>query len=122
MNREHVDEEGWNDQFARTYDINAYYTQSGILIRRIESKRLATIRRLVQPTRSDRLLEVGCGGGHVLRLFPEAQLTGVDVSGEMLKRARANLAGMDVQLLKGELQDLGLPAGSFDKIVCTEVL
>lgn len=122
MNRELVDEETWNDQFARAYDINAYYTQSGVLIRSIESKRLATIRRLVQPTSSDRLLEVGCGGGHVLRLFPEAQLTGVDVSGEMLKRARANLAGLQVQLLKGDLQELGLPARSFDKIVCTEVL
>jgi 2-polyprenyl-3-methyl-5-hydroxy-6-metoxy-1,4-benzoquinol methylase len=122
MSREHLTEEAWNDQFARTHDIDAYYTQSGFLIRRIESQRLATIRRLVEPTNRDRLLEVGCGGGHVLRLFPEARLTGVDVSGEMLKRASVNLAGLSAQLLKGELQELNLPAGSFDKIVCTEVL
>jgi ubiquinone/menaquinone biosynthesis C-methylase UbiE len=122
MNRARLDEEAWNDQFARTHDINAYYTQSGFLIRHIESQRLAAIRRLVEPSSRDRLLEVGCGGGHVLRLFPEAQLTGVDVSGEMLKRARVNLAGLPVQLLRGELQELDLPAASFDKIVCTEVL
>ena len=122
MNHEGLTEEASNDRFARAHDINAYYTESGFLIRQIELRRLATIRRLVEPTSRDRLLEVGCGGGHVLRLFPEARLTGVDVSGEMLKRASANLRGLSVQLLKGELQELNLQAGSFDKIVCTEVL
>jgi glycosyltransferase involved in cell wall biosynthesis len=119
---DHLDAERWNDTFAQAHDINAYYSESGFLIRHIESQRLATIRRLIEARRNDSLLEVGCGGGHVLRLFPEAQLTGVDVSGEMLKRARANLAGLSVRLLKGELQQLDLPAGSFDRIICTEVL
>jgi ubiquinone/menaquinone biosynthesis C-methylase UbiE len=122
MSGEHRDEEAWNDEFARAHDINAYYERSGFLIRYIESQRLSTIRTFVGPTSGDRLLEVGCGGGHVLRLFPEAQLTGVDVSGEMLARARANLAGLSVRLLKGQLQELDLPDSSFDKIVCTEVL
>jgi S-adenosylmethionine-diacylgycerolhomoserine-N-methlytransferase len=42
-----------------------------------------------------RILEVGCGTGHNLRLlrkrFPDAQITGVDVSATMLAKARDNL-------------------------------
>jgi ubiquinone/menaquinone biosynthesis C-methylase UbiE len=117
-----VDVEHWNDTFAREHDIDAYYQRSGFLIRWIERRRLRAIRALVTPRPGERLLEVGCGGGHVLRQFPECELTGIDVSGEMIARARRNLGKMRVELHKGQLRDLMLPAGSFDVIVCSEVL
>lgn len=117
-----VDVERWNDKFAREHDIDAYYEQSGFLIRWIERRRLRAIRRLIAPRPGERLLEVGCGGGHVLRLFPECSLTGVDVSGEMIARAHRNLSGIPVTLHKGELRDLELESGSFDAVVCSEVL
>jgi ubiquinone/menaquinone biosynthesis C-methylase UbiE len=116
------DVERWNDALARKYDIDDYYVRSGFLIRWIERRRLRCIQDLIAATRNDRILEVGCGGGHVLRLFPGADLTGVDVSGEMLRKARHNLAGYRVRLLKGELKELDLPEGGFDKIICSEVL
>ena len=114
--------ERWNDEFARANDIDAYYSTSSPAIRWIEGRRLEAIRRMMAARPEDRILEVGCGGGHVLRLFPESDLTGVDVSGEMLDKARVNLTGYRARLLKGELAELGLPDASFDKIVCTEVL
>jgi len=116
------DVELWNDQFAREHDIDDYYHRSGFLIRAIERRRLACIRRLVDAKPDEHILEVGCGGGHVLQLFPHAKLTGVDVSGEMLRKARHNLCGYRIELLKGELQQLGLPDQRFDKIICSEVL
>ncbi len=116
------DVEGWNDAFAREHDIDAYYADSSSLIRWIERHRLACITAMVAAAPEDQILEVGCGGGHVLRLFPQARLTGVDVSGKMLQKARRNLEGYRVTLLKGELDTLKLPAYSFDKIVCSEVL
>jgi len=66
--------------------------------------------------------EIGSGGGHVLRLFPQARLTAIDVSDVYLDVARRNLAGYDVRFVKGEVEQLGLPPQSFDRIVCTEVL
>jgi ubiquinone/menaquinone biosynthesis C-methylase UbiE len=114
--------EEYNDEFAREHDINAYYDSSGFLIRAIEQRRLAIIKEMMAARRGDRILEVGCGGGHVLRLFREAKLTGVDVSGEMLAKAEQNLAGYDFELLKGDIAKLGLEDESFDGIVCTEVL
>ena len=116
------DVEGWNDRFAREYDIDDYYARSGFLVRYVEKRRLACIRRLIAAQPQQQLLEVGCGGGHVLRLFPQCELTGVDVSGHMLDKARRNLAGYHVRLLKGELDQLALADASFDRIVCSEVL
>jgi len=117
-----TDVEAWNDALAREHDIDDYYERSGPLIRLFERRRLAHIRRMAAPAPGDRLLEVGCGGGHVLRLFPECELTGVDVSGEMLRKARHNLSGLDVRLFKGELHEVDLEPRSFDGIICSEVL
>ena len=116
------DIEAWNDALAREHDIDDYYARSSPLIRWFERRRLAHIRRMIAATPDDRVLEVGCGGGHVLRMFSECDLTGVDVSGEMLQKAQRNLQGLRVRLLKGELHELDLPPASFDKIICTEVL
>jgi 2-polyprenyl-3-methyl-5-hydroxy-6-metoxy-1,4-benzoquinol methylase len=117
-----LDVERWNDQLAAEHDIDDYYARSGALVRFVEQRRLHLIRALVAAKPGERLLEVGCGGGHVLRLFPACVLTGVDVSGRMLDKARRNLAGYDVTLRKGELGTLDLTPASFDAIVCTEVL
>jgi len=112
----------WNDELAREHDINDYYERSHPLIRWIERRRLEHIRSLLDVRPGQHLLEVGCGGGHVLRLFPEAELCGVDVSAVMLEKARQNLAGYRVTLHQGELGSIGLAAASFDQVVCTEVL
>lgn len=111
-----------NDAFARAHDIDDYYARSGVVTENIERLRLRSIRRLVDAKPGDRLLEVGCGGGHVLSMFPGIDRTGVDVSGEMLEKARKNLDGQSVELLKGDIGDVGLRDQSFDGIVCTEVL
>jgi SAM-dependent methyltransferase len=78
------DVEARNEAFAREHDIDDYYANSSVFIRWIEGRRLNAICRMTAARPGQELLEVGCGGGHVLRLFPEAQSTGVDVSGRML--------------------------------------
>lgn len=114
--------ESLNDAFARENDIDAYYRQSGFLIGFIEQRRLSIIKSLMNAKHGEKILEVGCGGGHVLSLFREAELTGVDVSGEMLEKAKRNLGGANFKLLKGDIGEVGLPDASFDGIVCSEVL
>ncbi|MEK6799267.1 MAG: class I SAM-dependent methyltransferase [Planctomycetota bacterium] len=114
--------EAWNDSLAREHDVDAYYTTSSPLIRWIEQRRLACIRRLANAYPGRRLLEIGCGGGHVLRMFPQCELTGVDVSGEMLAKARRNLGDLPARLIKGEVHEAGLADATFDVIICTEVL
>lgn len=116
------DVEALNDRLATEHPIDDYYARSAWPIRFIERERLAIIRRMVGPHSGLDIAEIGSGGGHVLRMFPDARLTAVDVSSVFLDTARRNLRGYDVRFLKGELDRLALPAASFDRVVCTEVL
>jgi SAM-dependent methyltransferase len=114
--------EALNDQLARDYPIDDYYARSPLPVRLIERRRLDIIRAFAGDTRGLDLAEIGSGGGHVLRLFPDAHLTAIDVSSVFLDGARKNLAGYDARFIKGEVDKLDLPAESFDRIICTEVL
>ena len=114
--------EALNDRLAREHSIDDYYARSMLPIRIIENKRLAIIREMVGPADGLDLAEVGSGGGHVLSMFPKAKITAIDVSDIYLDTARKRLAGYDARFVKGEVDKLDLPAASFDRIICTEVL
>jgi 2-polyprenyl-3-methyl-5-hydroxy-6-metoxy-1,4-benzoquinol methylase len=119
---EPVNVETLNDRLAREHSIDDYYARSPLPIRLIENRRLQIIRDMVGPCRGLSLAEIGSGGGHVLRMFRDAKLTAIDVSDVFLATAKKNLAGYDCRFVKGEVDKLDLPAESFDRIVCTEVL
>jgi ubiquinone/menaquinone biosynthesis C-methylase UbiE len=77
------------------------------------------------PERPLRLLDAGCGTGNLLvalrRLRPSAELTGIDASSAMLKKARSKLDGIDLRT--GDLNEkLGFPDHSFDVITSVNVL
>jgi 2-polyprenyl-3-methyl-5-hydroxy-6-metoxy-1,4-benzoquinol methylase len=117
-----VNVEELNDRLAREHSIDDYYTSSPLPIRLIERRRLDIIRQMIGEATGLELAEIGSGGGHVLRMFPKARLTAIDVSEVFLETARKNLRGYDVKFVKGEIDKLDLPAESFDRIICTEVL
>jgi 2-polyprenyl-3-methyl-5-hydroxy-6-metoxy-1,4-benzoquinol methylase len=114
--------EALNDRLAREHPIDDYYARSPLPIRLIERRRLEIIRDMASPTAGLDVAEVGSGGGHVLRMFPDARLTAIDVSDVFLDTARKNLRGYDARFVKGEVDKLDLPAASFDRVICTEVL
>jgi tRNA (cmo5U34)-methyltransferase len=67
------------------------------------------------------ILDLGVGTGEsaqrVLDLHPDARLTGIDVSPEMLEQARAELPARRIdELVPSRLED-ALPAGPFDLVV-----
>lgn len=117
-----TDVEALNDRLATEHSIDDYYERSMWPIRFIERRRLEIIRSMIGVSRDLDIAEVGSGGGHVLRMFPDARLTAIDVSSVFLETAKKNLRGYDVRFVKGELSKLSLPEASFDRIICTEVL
>lgn len=117
-----IDVEAVNDRLALEHPIDDYYTTSPWPIRFVERRRLAIIRAFVGDADGLEIAEVGSGGGHVLRMFPRARLTAIDVSDVYLDGARKNLAGYDVRFLKGEVDKMDLEEASFDRVICTEVL
>ena len=70
----------------------------------------------------DRLLDVGCGGGILLRdaLAAGAVATGLDHSAEMVKLARERAPQAEVVL--GSADDLPFPDGSFTAVTMSIVL
>ncbi|MFG0334353.1 MAG: aminoacyl-tRNA hydrolase [Maioricimonas sp. JB049] len=74
------------------------------------------------PPSSRRILDLGCGDGHLLAMMlahcPEATGVGLDMSPSMLERARQHFAGNDRVSLVEHNMDEPLPdLGSFDAIV-----
>jgi ubiquinone/menaquinone biosynthesis C-methylase UbiE len=111
----------WNETMAERYDIERYYERSHRVVRWLERQRLDTIVRMARPRPGDRVLEVGCGAGHVLERFAGSARTGIDLSAGMLARIRRRL-GRDVELTRGTADRLPFADGAFDIVVCTEVL
>jgi ubiquinone/menaquinone biosynthesis C-methylase UbiE len=111
----------WNEAMVERYDIERYYERSHPLIRRLERQRLAAIVDLAAPRPGERVLEVGCGAGHVLERFEGVSRTGIDLSSGMLSRIRRRLGGT-VRLARGSGDALPFADGAFDIVVCTEVL
>ena len=111
----------WTEAMVDRYDIDRYYERSHPIVRWIERRRLETLRRFAAARPTDRILEVGVGGGHVLAKFPGMQRTGIDLSPTMLQRARRRLGG-DVELLQGSADQLPFEDATFDVVLCTEVL
>jgi phosphatidylethanolamine/phosphatidyl-N-methylethanolamine N-methyltransferase len=75
----------------------------------------------------DRVLEVGVGTGISLPLYPrDVRITGIDVSSEMLERARARVARAGLQnvdaLLEMDAEEMTFPDASFDKVVAMYVV
>jgi ubiquinone/menaquinone biosynthesis C-methylase UbiE len=64
------------------------------------------------------LLDVSCGAGHLLRAALERGLhsTGIDISEEAVRLARANAPAADVRT--GDCEHLEFPDASFDFVTC----
>jgi ubiquinone/menaquinone biosynthesis C-methylase UbiE len=115
------DHTAWNERMVERYDIERYYRDARHVVRWVEHGRLRAIELLSGGARAGRVLEVGVGGGHVLERFAGATRAGLDLSPLMLQRARARL-GAATPLIRGSADALPIADGSFDTVICTEVL
>ncbi len=75
----------------------------------------------------ERVLEVGVGTGLSLPMYPASvRITGIDLSHEMLERARARVARRQLAnvegLLEMDAEAMAFPDGAFDKVVAMYVV
>lgn len=73
----------------------------------------------------DRVLDVGCGSGWLVRrlaaLAPNGSVVGIDVSDEMVRRAQAASAEVpNAQFLHGTAEQIPAPPNSFTKVLSVE--
>ena len=111
----------WNEEMVARYDIDRYYRKSHWVVRRIEHARIAAVAQLAAAQPGERVLEVGCGGGHVLTQFNGTARIGIDLSPTMLARTRGR-HGTDVVLIQSIAEAIPVRSSSQDVVLCTEVL
>jgi arsenite methyltransferase len=78
----------------------------------------------------ERVLDVGCGAGTdtlvaAQMVGPDGRVTGVDMTPQMLSRARAAAAEMgagNVDFVEGDVEKLPFAAGSFDVVISNGVI
>ena len=74
----------------------------------------------------DALLDIGCGTGleleSVYRRFPEVRVTGIDLSRDMLARAREKYADKGFQAIEADYFQYPFPSGAFDAALSFETL
>ena len=72
------------------------------------------------------LLDIGCGTGLELeamfRKFPGLRVTGIDLSADMLAKAREKFSGVDFQAIEADYFAYPFPAGAFDAALSFETL
>lgn len=83
---------------------------------------------LAGPRAGQRVLDVGCGSGNLLRAigkrYPGVELAGLDPDPRMLARVgrKARRAGLNPRLDRGFAQELPYPDGSFDRVFSSLML
>lgn len=73
--------------------------------------------------RQARVLDVGCGPGNVAKMLAEPdkefEVLGIDLSSEMIKRARVNVISPRVQFLVRDIRDMGLEGKEYDAVIAS---
>ena len=107
------------DRLDRTADFyNTYPTRLNHLSRGYRELLAQYYRYLIPPTAS--VLEIGCGGGDLLALLPNEDVTGIDVSSVQVARARTRVPRG--QFLVGAGETLETLGRTYDFVVLSETL
>ena len=108
---------GWHRYFqaaAGTYDDEVFTGATEDEVRELSA--------LLELRPGQRLLDLGCGTGrHAVPLAGRGlAVTGVDLSPAMLQRARARAddAGVEVELIEADARDLPHGLGPYDAVIC----
>jgi ubiquinone/menaquinone biosynthesis C-methylase UbiE len=113
--------EKWNEEHAKKHDLDKFYNHPNSIFRYIENKRIKELIELAEIKETDKVIEVGCGAGHILERIPTGILHGIDISEIQIKRAKERM-GNKVNLIQAPGEKIPFENNNFDKVLCTEVI
>lgn len=103
------------DKQAETYNTGKYGAHS--------RRQYNYILKKISEYKISSLLDVGCGTGEMLRLiserFPKIELTGVDISLNMLDKAKSKIGNM-ANLILSDSEKLPFDDNSFELVMCND--
>jgi ubiquinone/menaquinone biosynthesis C-methylase UbiE len=111
----------WNEEMIQRYDPEVFTHHPRGVVRWVENKRTQRVVRSLDARAEHRILDVGCGAGHILNELPGEQRHGVDISTFMVKRARERL-GTKASIVQGDAEKLPYDDASFDRVLASSLL
>jgi ubiquinone/menaquinone biosynthesis C-methylase UbiE len=111
----------WNDEMVEKFDVERFHDHPSPLVRYIEGKRIRRTLTLLAPRPHDRVLEVGCGAGHLLARLPAGHGFGLDLSDRLLRKAERRI-GRRGLLVQANAEKLPFRARAWHRVYCSEVL
>jgi ubiquinone/menaquinone biosynthesis C-methylase UbiE len=115
-------EKEYHDRIAKKYD--ALCKINSLHARLFNSRRVVELIRVINQNSADYVLELGCGTGQTLKPLSQktyACLIGIDISREMLKKAKEKGISPNEHLLVADSSNLPLKKG-FGLVYCIETL
>ena len=104
--------------------LDKLYNGKNPIVRYVFSKRLELISEILPEKPSLKILDAGCGEGHLIerliKKLKQHSYTGVDITDIALMKAKKRCPSAIIQ--KMDLYHLDFPDNSFDIVICTEVL
>ena len=102
-----------------------YYYQQNFLQKLWHEWKWLVIKHLLQKNSAPRkILDIGCNSGYltslIARTFPQAQVTGVDVDGKIIKEARKR--HLQIKYLEADAHELPFADDQFDVVVISETI
>ena len=100
------------------------YNSSNLLVRYVHVKRLDTIAQMIPPQGNLKILDAGCGEGHLIdklhRKNSEASYYGIDIAEPAMRRFKERCPYAELRTM--DLITIGFEDEFFDIIICSEVL
>jgi ubiquinone/menaquinone biosynthesis C-methylase UbiE len=109
----------WNEEMYKKFSNIKYYYHPNLFVRYVENKRASTILKKIGCKKNDRILDVGCGEGFILNQLNKDSV-GIDISQIALKNVKKRYGNKI--LISGNVENIPIIGGIFDKIICSEVL
>lgn len=108
-------------QTIETYNKRAGYYQIKFMDFENYKTKLEAFCNILSP--GAKVLDVGCGPGNASKLLVELnkefKILGIDLSTEMVNRARANVVSPNVQFLVGDIRDMNLMGEEYNAVIAS---
>lgn len=102
------------------YDPEMFERHPRSIVRWVENSRVRAVIRRLEARPEERILDVGCGTGHVLAKVPCRERHGVDLSPRMVQRAQNSLGGA-AKIVLGDAESLPYEDGYFDRVIASSL-
>ena len=111
----------WNDAMVEKFDLERFHDHPSPLVRFIEGRRIERTFALLNARPADRVLEVGCGAGHLIARLPAGRGFGLDLS-EVLCRKTERRLGRPGAVVQATAESLPFRSRAWSRLYCSEVL